>query len=173
VVDDVAETVRSVRTRHWGGTALVVGHSNTIPDLIAGLTGRPPEFFRAPAGFRSPLLDPVLAQCGLRYVSWTRRGFDAVDGDVQRVAARLDGLAAAGLLTLADREPRVLFAIVMLFSCFEVFFAAMVVTLAEWLLEGIPWWTILGGNLVAALVMLGFFLRGHRVTWHEFLHARR
>ncbi|MGH8633437.1 MAG: polysaccharide deacetylase family protein, partial [Burkholderiales bacterium] len=52
--------------------------------VISGLTGRHPEFFRAPAGFRSPLLDPVLARCGLRYVSWTRRGFDTVDGDVGR-----------------------------------------------------------------------------------------
>ncbi|HKQ58171.1 MAG TPA: histidine phosphatase family protein [Candidatus Eisenbacteria bacterium] len=41
VVDDVVETVRRLRTRHWGRTALVVGHSNTIPDLIAALTGRP------------------------------------------------------------------------------------------------------------------------------------
>ena len=41
VVDDVAETVRRLRTRHWGETVLVVGHSNTIPDIIAKLTGRP------------------------------------------------------------------------------------------------------------------------------------
>lgn len=75
--------------------------------VIAGLTGRRPEFFRAPAGFRSPLLDPVLARRGLRYVSWTRRGFDAVDGDVQRVAARLThGLAAGDVLVLHDRAYR-------------------------------------------------------------------
>ncbi|MGH8700795.1 MAG: polysaccharide deacetylase family protein, partial [Burkholderiales bacterium] len=65
------------------------------------------EFFRAPAGFRSPLLDPVLARCGLRYVSWTRRGFDTVDGDVGRVAARLTlGLAAGDVLVLHDRAYR-------------------------------------------------------------------
>jgi peptidoglycan/xylan/chitin deacetylase (PgdA/CDA1 family) len=75
--------------------------------VITGLTGRPPEFFRAPAGFRSPLLDPVLARCGLRYVSWTRRGFDAVDGNVRRVAARLThGLAAGDVLVLHDRAYR-------------------------------------------------------------------
>jgi hypothetical protein len=85
----------------------------------------------------------------------------------------LFGLAAAGMLALADREPRLLFAFVMLFCCFEVFFAAMVAILAEWLLETVPWWTILAGNLLAALVMMGYFLREHRVTWHEFLHARR
>ena len=85
----------------------------------------------------------------------------------------LFGLAAAGMLALADREPRLLFAFVMLLCCFEVFFAAMVAILAEWLLEAVPLWTILAGNLLAALVMMGYFLRGHRVTWHEFIHARR
>jgi predicted exporter/peptidoglycan/xylan/chitin deacetylase (PgdA/CDA1 family) len=74
---------------------------------IAGITGRAPEFFRAPAGFRSPLLDPVLARSGLRYVSWTRRGFDTVDGDVERVAARLArGLAAGDVLLLHERAYR-------------------------------------------------------------------
>ena len=85
----------------------------------------------------------------------------------------LFGLAAAGMLALADREPRLLYAFVMLFCCFEVFFAAMGSILAEWRHEAVPWWTILAGNLLAALVMMGFFFRGHRVTWHEFLHARR
>ena len=83
------------------------------------------------------------------------------------------GLAAAGLLALADREPRLLFAFVMLFCCFEVFFASLVVILAEWLFEAVPWWTILAGNLLAALVMMGYFFRGHRLAWSEFLHARR
>ena len=83
------------------------------------------------------------------------------------------GLAAAGMLALADREPRLLFAFVMLLCCFEVFFAAMVAILAEWLLETVPWWTILAGNLLAALVMMGYFFRGHRVTWREFIHAGR
>jgi peptidoglycan/xylan/chitin deacetylase (PgdA/CDA1 family) len=74
---------------------------------IAGATGRDPRFFRAPAGFRSPLLDPVLALRGLRYVSWTRRGLDTVDGDAERVAARLTrGLAAGDVLLLHDRAHR-------------------------------------------------------------------
>jgi len=74
---------------------------------IAGIARRAPEFFRAPAGFRSPLLDPVLARSGLRYVSWTRRGFDAVDGHADRVAARLArGLAAGDILLLHDRAYR-------------------------------------------------------------------
>jgi len=71
--------------------------------IIAGIAGRAPEFFRAPAGFRSPLLDPVLARCRLRYVSWSRRGFDTVDSNPASVLKRLTcGLAAGDVLTLHD-----------------------------------------------------------------------
>ena len=71
--------------------------------VIDRIAGRAPAFFRAPAGFRSPLLDPVLAVRGLRYVSWTRRGFDTVDGDAAAVGRRLTrGLAAGDVLLLHD-----------------------------------------------------------------------
>jgi peptidoglycan/xylan/chitin deacetylase (PgdA/CDA1 family) len=76
---------------------------------VAAITGRAPVFFRAPAGFRSPLLDPVLAPRGLRYVSWTRRGFDAVSADPQRILRRLiRGLAAGDVLLMHDNAPVVL-----------------------------------------------------------------
>jgi len=76
---------------------------------IAGLTGRAPEFFRAPAGFRSPLLDPVMAACGLRYVSWTRRGFDTVHGNADAVLQRLTrGLKPGDILLMHDGAPVVL-----------------------------------------------------------------
>jgi peptidoglycan/xylan/chitin deacetylase (PgdA/CDA1 family) len=78
-------------------------------EIVATITGRPPIFFRAPAGFRSPLLDPVLASRGLRYVSWTRRGFDAVSGDPERILRQLTpGLAAGDVLLMHDRVPVVL-----------------------------------------------------------------
>ncbi len=83
------------------------------------------------------------------------------------------GLAAAGLLALADREPRLLFAFFMLFCCFEVFVVALIAVLAEWMFEAVAWWTVLAGNLLAALVMIGFFFREHRVAWREFMAARR
>ena len=75
----------------------------TTQTELSQITGRRPEFFRAPAGFRSVLLDPVLAGCGLRYVSWTRRGFDAVSSDAVRVFDRLaNGLRAGDILMLHD-----------------------------------------------------------------------
>lgn len=70
---------------------------------IADAAGAAPRFFRAPAGFRSPLLDPLLARRGLRYVSWTRRGYDTVSSDPAAVLARLaTGLAAGDVLLLHD-----------------------------------------------------------------------
>ena len=39
VVDKVDETVERLRTRHAGRTVLVVGHSNTLPQLVEQLTG--------------------------------------------------------------------------------------------------------------------------------------
>lgn len=70
---------------------------------LAQLTGRTPRFFRAPVGFRSPMLDPILARRGLRYIAWTRRGFDAVARDPAQVLARLTrGLAGGDVLLLHD-----------------------------------------------------------------------
>jgi len=82
---------------------------DTAQTTVASITGRPPVFFRAPAGFRSPLLDPLLAPRGLRYVSWTRRGFDAVSGSPKRILRQLTrGLSAGDILLMHDTAPVVL-----------------------------------------------------------------
>lgn len=72
-------------------------------DLLEDLTGRRPEWFRAPAGIRNPFLDPLLTWRGLRLASWTRRGFDTVDGRPHRVTRRLvRGLASGDVTLLHD-----------------------------------------------------------------------
>ncbi len=76
-------------------------------ETLCRLAGKPPRFFRAPAGMRNPLLEPVLCKLGLPLTSWTRRGFDTVTGDPVRVLARLAGkdgerLAAGDILLLHD-----------------------------------------------------------------------
>jgi peptidoglycan/xylan/chitin deacetylase (PgdA/CDA1 family) len=49
------------------------------------------------------MLDGVLHKAGLSLVSWTRRGFDAVERDAAKVARRLlRGLAAGDILLLHD-----------------------------------------------------------------------
>lgn len=75
--------------------------------LLADISGVQPHCFRAPAGLRNPLLDPVLHRLGLHLVSWTRRGYDTRDADPQRVLGRLTrGLAAGDLLLLHDGHAR-------------------------------------------------------------------
>ncbi len=77
-----------------------VGEAQTI---LTDLAGRPPRFFKPPAGLRNPLLDPVLAGFGLRLATWTRRGFDAVRRDPMAVERRLlRGLGPGDLLMLHD-----------------------------------------------------------------------
>lgn len=70
---------------------------------LAALSAKAPCFFRAPAGLRSPLLDPLLQRTGLQLTSWTRRGFDTVSGDPERILHRLTrGLSAGDILLLHD-----------------------------------------------------------------------
>jgi len=156
---------RTVREGSWAGLlgAAAVAVWFLVYDTAAGVPLRTPALLGAALfqGLREPSAVQITLPLVLQYTVVHGAAFVAF------------GIAAAGLLTLADRDPRLLFGLVMLFCCFEVFFAALLTILAEWLLEAIPWWTILGGNLLAAIVMLGFFFREHRVTWREFLHARR
>lgn len=70
---------------------------------IERICGVAPRFFRAPAGLRNPLLDPVLQQLGLQLASWTRRGFDTVNTDAAAVLRRLTAQLDAGdILLLHD-----------------------------------------------------------------------
>ncbi|HEY6514914.1 MAG TPA: polysaccharide deacetylase family protein [Steroidobacteraceae bacterium] len=72
-------------------------------DTIGITTGQQPLFFRAPAGLRSPFLDPVLSRLGLRLASWTRRGFDTVNSSAPTVLGKLTrGLGAGDILLLHD-----------------------------------------------------------------------
>jgi peptidoglycan-N-acetylglucosamine deacetylase len=72
-------------------------------DIIAQATGRAPQYFRAPAGLRNPLLDPVLQSLNLRLATWTRRGFDTVTPNAGTVLARLEThLAPGDILLLHD-----------------------------------------------------------------------
>lgn len=86
------------------GFAAEIGRAQAV---LADLTGCAPHGFRAPAGLRNPLLDPVLHRLNLQLVSWTRRGFDTRDPDPARVLQRLTTKLAAGdILLLHDGNAR-------------------------------------------------------------------
>lgn len=78
------------------------------------------------------------------------------------------GCALAGLFAIADRDFRFLFAIFMLLCCFQVAFLALLVLLAEWLLDPLPWWSIVIGNVFATIGMLGVLLPRHRPALHRY-----
>ncbi|HVS15062.1 MAG TPA: polysaccharide deacetylase family protein [Thermoanaerobaculia bacterium] len=69
------------------------------------LAGTPPRYLRAPAGVRSPWLEPVLVSLGLHLASWTRRGYDTVTTEPDRIHRRLTAdLAPGDVLVLHDRR---------------------------------------------------------------------
>jgi peptidoglycan/xylan/chitin deacetylase (PgdA/CDA1 family) len=70
---------------------------------IERASGIAPRFFRAPAGLRNALLEPVLERLQLQLASWTRRGFDTVNGDPELVLRRLSRRLGGGdILLLHD-----------------------------------------------------------------------
>jgi peptidoglycan-N-acetylglucosamine deacetylase len=72
-------------------------------EVISQATGYLPSYFRAPAGLRSPLLDPVLQSLNLRLISWTRRGFDTITNDPSKILNKLQrDLSAGDILLLHD-----------------------------------------------------------------------
>lgn len=70
---------------------------------LTTITGKTPLFFRAPAGLRNPLLDPILHRLNLTLVSWTARGFDTKNRNVALVKSKLlKHLKAGAILLLHD-----------------------------------------------------------------------
>jgi hypothetical protein len=72
------------------------------------------------------------------------------------------GIIGAALIAGAERQPVFVFALVIFFTAFEVFFFGAVVILAKWVLDELAGWTVFVGNLLAAAGMLGYFFTGHR-----------
>jgi peptidoglycan/xylan/chitin deacetylase (PgdA/CDA1 family) len=85
------------------GRATMMHELQTAQQTLTAITGKPPLFFRAPAGLRNPFLDPVLTKLDLRLASWSARGFDTRVNDAARVTNRLlRNLRAGAILLLHD-----------------------------------------------------------------------
>jgi peptidoglycan/xylan/chitin deacetylase (PgdA/CDA1 family) len=85
------------------GPAAIGADIGRAQDCIAAEIGEEPRFFRAPAGLRNPFLEPVLSRLQLRLASWSRRGFDTVNGDPGAVLDRLtNSLRGGDILLLHD-----------------------------------------------------------------------
>jgi hypothetical protein len=85
------------------------------------------------------------------------------------VAFVLFGIAAAALIVAAEHEHALVFALIIFFAAFEVFFLALVTFHGPALLTALSWWSILAGNLLATGVMLAFFFLRHRALGQALL----
>jgi hypothetical protein len=74
------------------------------------------------------------------------------------------GILAAALIVAAEREPRLLLGLFILFACFEVFFLGFVSALDEALVGALLWWNVAIGNVLATAAMLTYFFLGHRAV---------
>ncbi len=81
---------------------------------------------------------------------------------VHAAAFVLFGIVASVLIAGAERDPMFVFALVILFAAFEVLFFGALLIGAAWVLDELPAWQILVGNVLAAGVMLAYFFTAHR-----------
>jgi peptidoglycan-N-acetylglucosamine deacetylase len=74
--------------------------------VLAGLTGTPPRWFRAVVGMANPFVAAALKPLGLARVAWCARGFDARESRPDTVVARIDrGLAPGAIVLLHEGAP--------------------------------------------------------------------
>jgi hypothetical protein len=125
-----------------------------VLDSVAGRPFRTPTIlgtaiFRGGQGLASPEGVPVSFEMVLLYTWVHALVFWVIAG----VAARL--------LAVAERQPNAGFGILLLFVVLEFGFLVVALLFAEPVLHALTWPAILGGNLLAALVMGAYFWRRH------------
>jgi hypothetical protein len=74
----------------------------------------------------------------------------------------LFGIAVAACLFAAEREPRILLGLLILFLCFQIFFFGLLQALDVHLAGALPWWNVAIGNLLASVAMVTYFFLSHR-----------
>ncbi len=132
--------------------AVVVALWFLVIDLVRGLPLQTPAFLGTAllTGLQPPAAVPVTAGPVLAYTI------------VHGVAFVAFGIIAAGVIAASEREPALVIAVVILFAAFETFFLGVVSVLGRAVRDVLAWWAILIGNFLAAVTMLGYFLRRHR-----------
>lgn len=73
---------------------------------IEEATGVKPRWFRAPVGHRNWFTHPIANELGMEVVAWRRRGFDAVETDVEKILRRvLNGCESGDIVLLHEATP--------------------------------------------------------------------
>jgi hypothetical protein len=81
------------------------------------------------------------------------------------------GIIGALLIAGAERQPLLVFALVILFTAFEIFFFGALVIMASWILDEVAGWTIFVGNILAAGAMLTYYFQSHRTLARRLTQA--
>jgi len=83
------------------------------------------------------------------------------------------GVVVSTALARAGKVPHLLLGGVILFVAMEALFLGALTIVAEFLLGNLAWWTVAIGNLLAVLVMGGFFAVRHPGLWSTLFQAQR
>lgn len=122
--------------------------------VLDGLFRQP---FFTPGALGSLLFHGAASPEEVRLTAATVWGYTVV-----HVAAfLLFGMVVSALVAQADRTPPFVFGVVLLGVVFELFFVVMVASLGTWVLDAFAWWSVLGGNLLAAVAMGGYLAARH------------
>ena len=81
------------------------------------------------------------------------------------------GTVGALLIAGAERQPMLIFALVILFTSFEIVFFGLILIAASWILDEVAGWTIFVGNILSATAMLAYYFRRHRTLAHRLAAA--
>jgi hypothetical protein len=169
---------------HWVGpqpgvtgvTAELRAHPTLREGFVAGFIGamavavwflvvdavlREPLY--TPAALGSALLGGAGGPAEVQINAGTVLGYTAV----HVTGFLLLGVVAAGLVAQAEKFPPLVWALTLLFVVFEVLFVGLVALLGAWILEELAWWSVLLGNLLAAVGMGGYLWRAHPVLQEE------
>ena len=90
---------------------------------------------------------------------------------VHGAAFVLFGIIGAFLIAGAEHQPMLIFALVILFTSFEIFFFGLILIAASWVMDELAGWTVFVGNVLAAAAMLAFYFRRHRTLAHRLASA--
>ena len=122
-----------------------------------------------------PFLTPTLLGSAVFYGVKDPMGLDPALGPIlgytilHGLAFIAFGVVAAAFIAVSEREPALFIAVVILFACFETFFLGVLGAVGASMIGAVVWWAILVGNMLAAIVMLGYFFVGHKALPRGFI----
>jgi hypothetical protein len=115
-----------------------------------------------------PFLTPTLLGAAVFYGVKDPTGLDPAFGPIlgytilHGLAFIAFGVVAAAFIAVSEREPALFIAVIILFACFETFFLGVLGAVGASMIGALVWWSILIGNMLAAIAMLWYFFVGHR-----------